>query len=693
MKRKYLENIWIPIAFILLSLFFLPIYRFGLLTNMPGDIGDARLNNYFLENVFQFFYGHSDSLWHLPFFYPFPYVLGFSDNLFGTAPVYLLARIITGQSDTAYQIWFLCGYIANFSAAYYVFRRLGGSPLASSVGALVFTFALPTTAHAGHAQLHYRFGLPLTIVFLVEFLISKKWNSLVVAGAWLVWQFYSGIYMGFFTLLLLAAMIVNYLGYEIIRRKVKPRQLVDVFVKGWKLQTGFKKITVVGEICFLLLMMIVLFYPYWQVSHLYGFERQWSEIATMLPRPQSYFLSDASYLWSASDSKIFSGIPMRHEHQMFIGLMPLILAGVGLFFCYRSNDRQVCMLMLGMSLVVIVLTLNINGLSLWYFIHRFPLASAIRVLTRLDQAFLFPVGYFVVMAIDQFITWRAWGEKIILLVVLPLLVIEFAATSMYTSSKEVWRQRLFVAESRFPKKLPNDAIVFFAQGKGPFYADELDAMWVCLNHGVKTINGYSGSFPQGYSGDYGRDCSELPKRVISYLAFNGKANNRDAYFELIKRVVPIGFMACNDNWQTTMPNITIANHVYSADKFRHLSYYFAHKQLSNIGFSIDLIINNLGETPFSALSAIGKPIRISWRFLDKHGIPTSGWDTRKDLPFDIPPNGSLTVHITIDPKSVVKDGTLQASLVQESVFWAHDLGIPPATVFLNYYYNNLRLGE
>ena len=685
MSRKYLQDIWVPIAFLLLALIFLPIYRFGLITNMPGNMGDARLNNYFLENVYQFFYGHSDSLLHLSFFYPFPYVLGFSDNLFGSAPVYLLARLITGQSDTSYQIWFLIGYVANFSAAYYAFHRLGGSPLASSVGALVFTFALPTTAHAAHAQLHYRFGLPLTIVFFVEFLICKKWNSLVVAGVWLVWQFYSGIYMGFFSLLLLASMMVTYLGYEIIRRKVKPRQLFNVFVKDWKLQTALKKITIIGEICFLLLMMNALFYPYWQVSHLYGFERQWSEIATMLPRPQSYFLADASYLWSASNSKIFSGIPMRHEHQMFIGVMPFILAVAGIYFCYRANDRQVCTLMLGMSLVVIGLTLNINGLSLWYIIHQFPLASAIRVLTRLDQALLFPVAFFVVMTIDQLITWRAWGEKFIMLAVVPLLAIEFAATSMYTSSKEEWRQRLYEVEKVFPKKLPNEAIVFFAQVKGPFFADELDAMWVCLNHGVKTLNGYSGNYPSGCSVEYGRDCSELPKRVISYLAFSGKANNREAYLELIKRVVPIGFSVYDDEWQTTMPNITIANHIYSADKFRHVSYYFGQKHVSDIGLSIDLIIKNSGETPFAAQSALGKPIRISWRFLDRNGIPTSGWETRKDLPFDIPANGSLTVHIPIDPKFAVKGGSLQASLVQESVFWAHDIGIPPATVLWNYY--------
>jgi hypothetical protein len=37
-----------------------------------GDIGDARLNNYFLENVYQYVLGNAELLWSPHFFYPFP---------------------------------------------------------------------------------------------------------------------------------------------------------------------------------------------------------------------------------------------------------------------------------------------------------------------------------------------------------------------------------------------------------------------------------------------------------------------------------------------------------------------------------------------------------------------------------------------------------------------------------------------
>ena len=73
-------------------------------------------------------------------------------------------------------------------------------------------------------------------------------------------------------------------------------------------------------------------------------------------------------------------------------------------------------------------------------------------------------------------------------------------------------------------------------------------------------------------------------------------------------------------------------------------------------------------------------MRISWRFLESNGTPRSDWETRKDLPFDIPANGSLNIHLPVDPAQAGDGRTLQVSLVQELVFWAHDIGVQPHSI-------------
>ena len=554
-KKLVFKDSWIAVPVFILAFLFVPFSQLKGLTLLPGDIGDARLNNYFLENIYFFLSGKVDSLWHLSFFYPYPYVLGFSDNLFGSAFIYLISRSFSVAPDTSFQFWFLFGYVVNYFAAYYALRRLKGSPLAATVGALIFAFALPTSAHAGHAQLHYRFALPLALVFFAEFLNLKNWRYLLISGVWAVWQFYSGVYIGFFTLMLIILMILSVLFHDMAHIGSNYRTLFDGLIEGWWSQSRKERILTSLGIGVLFMLLVLLFFPYLQVTRLYGFSRSWAEISSMLPRPQSYFLSDASYFWS-STSKAYSDLPMRHEHQMFIGIIPLALAVSGLLIGSRLKNGQTHTLMSGALVISVLMTLYVAGFSLWYFVHKLPLASAIRAMTRLDQAILFPVAYFVVVFTDEIRSRFVWGSKAILVIITPLVIFEAGLTSIPTSTKESWRNRYSdlnaIAASALSDKLPNDPILFFAQRAGPFYADELDAMWVSLKYGGKTLNGYSGSFPPGFNHAHGSDCAELPRRVIAYLNFID-AKNLDVYRELMSRTVPVGFVNCNPAWLKDYP--------------------------------------------------------------------------------------------------------------------------------------------
>lgn len=674
MRQKYLKYA-LPLVLFLLVFLFLPINQLNGLELIPGDIGDARLNNYFLENIYQFLNGGVDSLWNLSFFYPFPYTLGFSDNLFGSSPVYLLARYLGILPDTAFQIWYLFGYVANFFAAFYALRKLGMSSLAASIGALTFAFALPTTSHASHAQLQYRFGIPLAIVFLIEFLDRKTWKSLVVSGFCLVWQFYAGIYMGFFTLLLMLTMLLTYIGYEKFRLGHSLKSIFTVYISAWQCLSRKRKIQYIILLGLLVFLLVLLLYPYLQVSLLYGAKRTWDEITPALPRFQSYFLADNSYLWSRPDAEIFSDIPMRHEHQMFVGLIPLLLAVTGLVVGSKYNNGLAYTLMGGMLGLTIALTLYVGGYSLWYFLHKLPLASAIRAMTRLDLALLIAIAYFAAITVDFVSTRYTWGIKIVSIVVLPLLILEFSLTSMYTSKKDEWRQRLSQAEKLIPMNLPKDAIVFLVQKDELSYANELDAMWLSLKKRVKTLNGYSGLLPPGYNLDFGSDCIELPNRILAFLHFSNLLQDEKKYKEISSRVVPLGFNNCDPEWVRSTPTLSFTDRVYSPEEIKSISFQILddHQQSD-----VTVRIINTGDLSFSARSNIDKPLRLSWRFLDSMGVSLSGWDERKDLPFDIPAKGKLDIRIKVNPPP--KAAVLEVSMVQEMEFWLHDIGISPVSV-------------
>lgn len=687
-----IQKLWLPL-FVFIVFFLsapvaqlVPSLQLGLKL-MPGDIGDARLNNYFLENIYQFFIGGSDSLWHLGFFWPFPYVLGFSDNLFGSSPVYIIGRILTGQPDTAFQIWFLFAYVVNYWAAYYTLTKLGIGQLPACVGAVIFAFAIPVTAHAGHAQLHYRFGVPLSLLFLVQFLEKRHLPLLTLSGTWLVWQFYSGIYIGFFTALLLLAVVVAFLFQWRGAIRIRAREFAAQLEQDWVKRPMRAKAFLILAWAILFGLLALLFYPYLQVKSLYGIDRSWNEIQSMLPRVQSYFLADSSWFWSMPNAQFFGSIPMRHEHQMFTGVISMALLLIAVVYGVRTTDLpgRVFTLMVASLGLLVLITLNIGGLSLWFFFHWLPLASAIRAMTRIDLVMLLPLAFAAAYFLDQIRAKFSWGSRLIVFAILPALLIELSATSMPTSLKADWRLRLEEKIKLVPKDTPKDAIIFFSTSDkyGRSYVPELDAMWASITLGKKTMNGYSGAHPQ--DGDYGSlhevDCSVLPQRIMAYAEFSKRLPDvNPVYQDLIAKVIPIGFEDCPPSWWTTLSPISTSPRIYSKEEFSKLALVNAKITESN-GIKIlyfDVVNNN--DISISAKSGVGRPIRVSWRYFDESCKPRSEWDTRKDIAVDIPAKGLLPIKISLDKSSLNNSCGIEVSIVQELVFWGHDIGVTPLRV-------------
>jgi hypothetical protein len=519
---KVFKPVWadtISIVAFVIAFWAIPIRQLDGLQFLPGDIGDSRLNNYFLEHVYQFVIGKAESLWHLPFFAPFPYVGGFSDNHFGTSVFYVLFRFLGEEPFNAFQLWFLLGYFLNFFTAYYVMRRFGGSPLAATFGALVFAFALPTTAHAGHVQLHYRFPLPLALFFMIKFCMTQDAKQLWLALLWMLWQFFCGVYMGFFTTLLMATVLISSF---FVRATFTNQSLAILLFDDYKAL----KVAIASnlKLSFVLLFLFVagfflLFYPYLMVKVLYGFERGWPEIGSMMPRLQSYIISDVSTIWGGRSSPLFD-LPMRHEHQMFPGLIATLLGVAGGVLVLRSRKSEVGMTIIGGSLLVVVSTISIFGVTLWYLFHWIPIASAIRAMVRIDQALLFPLAYLVMTSVNYLIDAGRLAGRFLAVVLLCLTVYEFSEVNMPKSSKSSWEDRIDALDSRLPQQIGEQQYLLVAKEPGDlWYAHELDVMWVAQRRGVDTMNGYSGNVPPGVSTDYGTGCKEIAQRVVAINEF------------------------------------------------------------------------------------------------------------------------------------------------------------------------------
>jgi hypothetical protein len=530
-------------AFVALTAFMvLMALKFEGFELIPGDLGDSRLNNLFLENVYQYFFGRSESLIHLPFFWPFPYVLGFSDNLWGSSPFYLLPRLCGLEPFVSFQIWYYIGFVANFIGAYYVLKRLQFKEAGAIVGAVFFTFNLPELCQMGHVQLHYRFLCPAALLFCLDFIKTSDFRSLSKCALTVVLQLWVGIYIGIFLILLLLALFAAYCC-QLCRQKC----LKSTIVKVW---TSFREqyrfnLSLIG-LSFAL--ALILFYPYIAIKAIYSFDRSWDELAMMLPRLSSYFMMDASNLYGSLTQYLNPTIPLRWEHQIFIGVVPLVLFVCCGYFLYRgeteSEQTKMIKLCLFALLILFVVTFSVAGKSLYYFIAQFPLFSSTRAIARIILIMILPITLCIAYAVDRILGSRAKLGTIILSIILVLFGIEIYALNFPTSTKASWEDRLKEVQTATADVSKGEVLFIAQSSKYPPYISELDAMWASILGGFKTINGYSGFLPPQASYKYGNSCSELKNRLWSGAKYAAKTGMITRSEVLNQEIKTIGFPDC-----------------------------------------------------------------------------------------------------------------------------------------------------
>ena len=211
----------IPILFVCIlfgvGLYLLPGRIIG--TNfdgVPGDFGDARLNNFFLEHGYQYFTGKTSSYWSAPFMYPDERTLTYSDNLLGTLPLYMFLRVLSFDRETSFQLWFLLICALNFISAFFCFKKLKFNLYLSAIGAYIFAFSMPFIGQIGHAQLIAQFCIPWIFYYLIRFFYTWDAKHLGFSFLVLVWLFYCGMYLGFLTALLVSIVrrVVCYTSYS-----------------------------------------------------------------------------------------------------------------------------------------------------------------------------------------------------------------------------------------------------------------------------------------------------------------------------------------------------------------------------------------------------------------------------------------------------------------------------------------------
>lgn len=501
----------------------------GGFTYYPGSLYDARFNQAVLEHLWLWASGRAESLANPAYFYPFKDILYFSDAHFGTGWLYVGARALGAPREIAFDLWFLVGMAASFAAAFYAFRQFGFAGVSAAIGAALFAFSLPMLSQDLHAQLVYRFGVPLAILEFVRFVSRPRLRPLFLLAFWVSWQFLCSIYIGVFLVEALALMaiwaLIGRKNFPILAVDASPSRAADIALGGLAL----------AAVAAAALMLA----RYAETSHAYGLRRSYWEVEFLLPRWSS-FVSQAR---SLSVGWLAAWLPHPYlgwEHQLFPGLGVLALAILG----FRAREeRRVAWTCVFVLAAFVVLTLDVDGYSIYYFLVDVPGLNAIRGVSRFALVAAFFVAWLATVGFDRALRSDSSAAQIAAIVALALASADIGLFSVAHEDIAAAKARISALTAGLDgAALRARGAVLFRFGEGTVDDEtvrDIDLMIAAQDLGLQSFNGYSGSDPPLYK--HPKSCAEAKAWIGEAEAF---PNRRPGGENLIARAQPVPAAAC-----------------------------------------------------------------------------------------------------------------------------------------------------
>lgn len=497
---------WTPaLVLFALGMWLIPVQHTCQLSCVPGDLGDARFNGVVLEHVYRWLMGQETRLLSPAFFHPMPGAATFSDNHWGTAWIYAAFRLLGADRYQAFDLWYLTGFALNFLVSHVVFRRMRFSPLASALAAFAFTFAMPVLARHGHAQLTYRFLLPVGLLLWQRCLQDGRWRWFAALAVVVTLQLYISIYLGYFLLMLLAA----WLCADVLLGRLWPSQWLARWQRERQRSSRRERMLSISVMLMTAAAVGLLLYPYLHYARLYGFGRGLGEVAMLTPRPQSYLLADASWVWGSLSRQIGAALPIRQEHQLFFGVGILGLAVLG---ALRTGTRLAYLACVSL-LLLFLLTITFDRYSMYLAVALMPGVGAVRAVARIVMAMALPLALLVAMAVDA-APRGGWGYRVLVALLVLAMGVESITYRAERFSHAEAQARVAALGDRFPADLPAGTVLFNPlRVDEAFYVTELDAVVLAQERSRPTLNGYSGNYPPGYAPEPGfHPCTQVHAR-------------------------------------------------------------------------------------------------------------------------------------------------------------------------------------
>ncbi len=448
---------------------------------------DAKLIQWILGWDVHAFLEQPLALFDANIFAPLPNTLAYAEHLIGSA---LLAAPVIWLTDNyflATNVVALLSIPLSGLGAYLLARRLGASPQAAVLAALIFAFAPPRFFRIAQLQLTTIQWIPFCLAWVHQYLDEGRPRHLRLALLMFTLQAISGGHGAVFLAVSVGALL---LYRAVLGEPLAPlRRLRDAGVIGILTLTP----------------IVLVFLPYLDAQRNAGLVRNLDGWGT----------STASFF--ASPSHVHTWIAQYFpetwrvgpDAYLFPGYLPLLLPLVGLaaWLWTRRHDTDRRPLRQNSALFYSLLAGGCFWLLLgppfgvWQWVYDWPVLNFIRVPTRFSLVMMLALAVIAALGFERVVRgWSSRGRTAAAVIVGVLLIGEFAAAPL-----EVYDARHATpAIDQWLNTQPKPFVV--AEGPMPRDPDDFSGqndrnatyMLHSMAHWQKTVHGFSGVLPDDH---------------------------------------------------------------------------------------------------------------------------------------------------------------------------------------------------
>lgn len=268
-------------------------------------------------------------LWQAQILYPNSRSLSFSENLLGESILFAPFFLLTHNPVLAYNITFYLTFLLCGINMYIMARHYTGKPFAAFVAALIYAFAPYRVGQIDHIHIVAGEWMPLAFLYLDLSLEQGRWRPWILFALFYLLQLLSSIYYGIFlSYALLAFVLFRYAKPFVAQlRSNKGAYLKSI------LSRSVRPIIILGVMG---LFLAILMAPYIATLR-HGFSRSLDQTERYDATLKDFgFAVPFNWLYGINNYK-GQIIPLDSEHYLFLGLVTLALALLGVILIYRRK--------------------------------------------------------------------------------------------------------------------------------------------------------------------------------------------------------------------------------------------------------------------------------------------------------------------------------------------------------------------